>query len=243
MERTYVLKGSSNHMKVLHDSNLLQEKMREFDLESLFASISGIPFELRLYEEGEIVLAEGERMDALLFLVEGRIKISSSVQTGKALLLRFCEPFSVMGDIELIQDVPVQSRVEAVRRTLCLAVPFSYAYGHLLDDPKFLMFLLTHVTFKLQTCTTASRVNLLAGVENRFACYLLSTLHEQSEFGEEIRTANTQEIADLIGTTSRHLNRVILKLSEQGVIRKEKDLIYILDARALKELSNGIRYE
>ena len=195
------------------------------------------------YDPGELVLKEGEQMDALQFLVEGRVKISSSAQTGKVLLLRFCEPFAIIGDIELIQKVVVQSQVEAVQNTLCIAVPFKYIYDHAIHEPKFLMYLLTHVTYKLQTCTTASRVNLLASVENRFASYLLTTIHDENEFGKEIRTTNTQEIADLIGTTSRHLNRVILKLSEQGVIGRERDTIYILDKKALEQLSNGIRYE
>ncbi|UNK20907.1 cyclic nucleotide-binding domain-containing protein [Paenibacillus sp. N3/727] len=230
-------------MKMIHDPILLQSKIKQFEIDQIFRLSDDTSFELRRYDPGELVLKEGEEMDALLYLVEGRVKISSSVQTGKILLLRFCEPFAVIGDIELIQKTVVQSQVEAVQNTLCIAVPFKYIYEHAIHEPKFLMSLLTHVTYKLQTCTTASRVNLLATVENRFASYLLTTLHDENEFGKEIRTTNTQEIADLIGTTSRHLNRVILKLSEQGVIGRERDTIYILDKKVLQELSNGIRYE
>ncbi|MWV42344.1 cyclic nucleotide-binding domain-containing protein [Paenibacillus sp. HJL G12] len=230
-------------MKMIRDTDLLQTQIQQFDMMSLFTSPNGIPFELRCYEQDELILQEGERMDAILFLVEGKVKISSSVQTGKALLLLFCEPFAIMGDIELIQKVTVQSQVEAVERVYCVAIPFTYIYDHLIGDPKFLMSLLTHVTYKLQTCTTASRVNLLASVENRFASYLLTTLQEENEFGKEIRTNNTQEIADLIGTTSRHLNRVILKLSDQGLIRKVGDAIQVVDESRLTEISHGLRYE
>lgn len=230
-------------MRIIQDPTLLQSKIKQFEIDQLFNVSDEVPFELRRYEPGELVLQEGEQMEALLLLVEGRVKITSSVQTGKVLLLRFCEPFAIMGDIELIQKIVVQSQVEAVRNTLCIAVPFKYIYEHAIQEPKFLMSLLTHVTYKLQTCTTASRVNLLASVENRFASYLITTLHEDNEFGKEIRTTNTQEIADLIGTTSRHLNRIILKLSEQGLIAREEDTIHILDKKALQELSNGIRYE
>ncbi|WP_136605877.1 cyclic nucleotide-binding domain-containing protein [Paenibacillus dokdonensis] len=230
-------------MKIIHDTDLLHSKLQQFDIPNLFTCKESIPFELRSYEEEELVLEEGEQMDAILFLVEGKVKISSSVQTGKALLLRFCEPFAIMGDIELIQKVAVQSQVEAIERTYCIAVSFTYIYEHLIGDPKFLMSLLTHVTYKLQTCTTASRVNLLASVENRFASYLLTTLQEENEFGKEIRTTNTHEIADLIGTTSRHLNRVIIKLSEQGVVRREGDIIQVVDQNRLAEISQGLRYE
>lgn len=230
-------------MKIIRDAQIIQYHLQKFDIPNLFTSPEGIPFELRCYEEEELILQEGDPMDAMLFLVEGKVKISSSVQTGKTLLLRFCEPFAIIGDIELIQKVAVQSRVEASGRTYCIAISFSYIYQHLVNDPKFLMALLTHVTYKLQTCTTASRVNLLASVENRFASYLLTTLQEDQKFGKEIRTTNTQEIADLIGTTSRHLNRVILKLSEQGLIRREGDMIQVVDQIRLAEISHGLRYE
>lgn len=230
-------------MKVIHDPERLQSLIQQFEIEQMFSLSNEVPFELRSYEEEEIVLQEGDKMNVLLFLVEGRVKVTSSVQTGKVLLLRFCEPFSILGDIELIQKVLVQSQVEATQRTLCIALPFQYIYDHAIQEPNFLMSLLTHVTYKLQTCTTASRVNLLASVENRFASYLLSTMNVQHEFGKEIRTTNTQEIADMIGTTSRHLNRVIFKLSESGVIRREGETLYVVNRNALEELSNGIRYE
>jgi len=230
-------------VKIIHDSERLQSKINQFNIEGMFFLPDEVPFELRCYDEGDLVLREGEQMDALLFLVEGKVKITSSVEIGKALLLRFCEPFAIIGDIELIQKVDVQSQVEAVNRSICVAVPFGYLYEHAMNEPKFLLSLLTHVTYKLKTCTTASRVNLLASVENRFASYLLTTINADNEYGKEIRTTNTQEIADLIGTTSRHLNRVILKFSEQGMIQKVRDSISILDKSKLQKLSNGIRYE
>lgn len=230
-------------MKIVHDTFLLQSYMQQFNIQQCFTSLDGIPFELRSYEKEERILEEGESMDALLYLVGGKVKISSSVQTGKALLLRFCEPFAIMGDIELIQRVAVQSQVETVQPVHCIAVSFHYIYKHLLNDPKFLLTLLSHTTYKLQTCTTASRVNLLASVENRFASYLLSTLQEADDFGKEMRTTNTQEIADLIGTTPRHLNRIIQKLTEQRIICKEQESIVIIDPKELQKRSHGIRYE
>ncbi|KAA1186331.1 cyclic nucleotide-binding domain-containing protein [Paenibacillus sp. B2(2019)] len=47
-----------------------------------------------------MILHEGDELDGIYFQVEGRIKVSSSVGTGKPLLLRFCSPLSLFGDIE-----------------------------------------------------------------------------------------------------------------------------------------------
>ncbi len=56
-------------------------------------------------------------IDGLYIQMSGRTKITSSVITGKALLLRFCSAVSIMGDIELIQSVNIQSHVTSEQQT------------------------------------------------------------------------------------------------------------------------------
>ncbi|TYR78384.1 Crp/Fnr family transcriptional regulator [Priestia megaterium] len=232
-------------MKLIHDLKPLEAKLHEYHLEKMFDLTKPIPFTLQQYERGEIILHEGIAMQSLLFLVEGKVKITSSVETGKSLLLRFSHPFSIIGDIELIRGVPVQSQIEAVNECLLIGLSFDYIKQHERENLRLLHALLDHLSYKLQTCTTASRVNLLAPVENRFASYLMSTLLPERDytFGMELKTANIEEIANLLGTTRRHLNRVIHSLSQKKIIERNKNSIRILNWEDLESLSNGIRYE
>ena len=55
--------------------------------------------------------------------------------------------------------------------------------------------------------------------------------------------ASISEIADLLVTTHRHLNRVIKQLVEQKIIEKKRRSIHILNKEALEDLSQGARYE
>ncbi|GEL06468.1 cyclic nucleotide-binding domain-containing protein [Rummeliibacillus sp. G93] len=230
-------------MKVIHDSCKLHEKIHQYKLQEIFPTFSSKPFALYHYAAGEVLLHEGEEMTMLLYLVEGKIKTTSSVGTGKSLLLRFSQPLSIIGDLELVRHVPVQSQITSVTECLCIALPFDYINQHEKNNPLFLQHLIKHLSYKLQTCTTAARVNLLASVENRFASYLLSITTPDNEFGVELQTQNIGEIADLLGTTRRHLDRVIHKLSEQGIIERGNKFFRILSHDALEDLSQGIRYE
>ncbi|WP_254450378.1 hypothetical protein [Cohnella herbarum] len=83
-------------------------------------------------------------MDGLYFQVEGRTKVSSSVITGKTLLLRFCYPLSIFGDIEFWQKVVVQSQVEAVQPSTFLFIDKRIVETELMKDPVFLNKLLFH---------------------------------------------------------------------------------------------------
>ncbi|MEN1936552.1 Crp/Fnr family transcriptional regulator [Paenibacillus sp. 102] len=232
-------------MKFIHDLKLLETKLREYHIEEMFNREKQPPFTLQQYGQDEIVLLEGSELESLLFLVEGKVKITSSVETGKSLLLRFVQPFSIIGDIELVRNVSVQSQVKAVNECLLIGLHFDYIKQYEMNNPRFLHTLLEHVSYKLQTCTTASRVNLLASVENKFASYLMSTISSDPDniFGMELKTSNIKEIADLLGTTYRHLNRVIHSLSEKKIIERDKNSIRILNWSYLERISNGIRYK
>lgn len=232
-------------MKFIHDLKLLETKLREYHIEEMFNREKQPPFTLQQYGQDEIVLLEGSELESLLFLVEGKVKITSSVETGKSLLLRFVQPFSIIGDIELVRNVPIQSQVKAVNECLLIGLHFDYIKQYEMNNPRFLHTLLEHVSYKLQTCTTASRVNLLASVENKFASYLMSTISSDPDniFGMELKTSNIKEIADLLGTTYRHLNRVIHSLSEKKIIERDKNSIRILNWSYLERTSNGIRYK
>lgn len=230
-------------MKIIKNPSLLQEKLMEYELHQIFTDKKQRPFTLQLYKAGEVILQEGEEMQQLLYLVEGRIKATSSVETGKSLLLRFNHPLALIGDLELIRNIPVQSQITAVTECLFIALPFDYIYKHEMTNPAFLQDLLKHLSYKLQTLTTASRVNLLASVENRLASYLLSISTPGNEFGTELQTGNIGEIADLLGTTHRHLNRVLHNLTDRGILEKTRKHIRIVDYKKLEEMSQGIRYE
>ncbi|MFD0587350.1 Crp/Fnr family transcriptional regulator [Paenibacillus sp. GCM10027627] len=228
-------------MKAILDEERVQFYLSAFNLDAIF--FQSVPsIQIRTYDRNELILKEGDPLDGLYIQVEGQTKVTTSVGTGKSLLLRFCYPLSVFGDIELIQHVPIQSQIEALQRTTILFIEKKTVEEDLMQNRAFMHLLLQHLSYKLQTCTTASRINLLSSVEERVASYFL-TVRLQNEFGIEMSTQRSHEIASLIGTTPRHLNRVIQKLSDAGIVQKTKKSILVLDWGRLDEISNGLRYD
>lgn len=229
-------------MKMYRGYEKIQPYMSHFNLEQIFADAALLPIQLREYDSDEYVLTEGDELDGLYFQVKGLTRVSSSVETGKSLLLRFCHPLSIFGDIELIQKVVVQSQVQAVQPSKFLFIDIQTVERNLMQDNRFLNELLKHLSYKLQTCTAASRINSLSSVEERFAIYLMST-RLPKEFGKEISTPHITEIASVIGTTPRHLNRLIQKLSDLEILCKKRKGFVVLDWERVDELSNGLRYD
>ncbi|MFC4712059.1 Crp/Fnr family transcriptional regulator [Planococcus dechangensis] len=218
----------------------IQTYIENNELQMLLPHVEFI--QLKTYKAGDIILTEGDQIDGLYLLVKGKCRVATTEITGKSLLLRFCTPFSILGDIECFQNVPIQSEVHAEEPCTFLFIPIDY-YKHSLSlEPEFLQLLLKELAYKLQTCTTASRVNLLASAETRFASYLC-TIKTEDKFAKQLATNNLEEIASLIGTTPRHLNRVIQKFQEKGILQKERHQLIITDWSKLEKLAEGIRYQ
>ena len=58
-----------------------------------------------LFKKGEYICNENEKMEYLFFLVEGKGKVYVILKNGKSLLLSFCYPLTVIGDIEIVNNV------------------------------------------------------------------------------------------------------------------------------------------
>ncbi|MCZ8538326.1 Crp/Fnr family transcriptional regulator [Paenisporosarcina quisquiliarum] len=218
----------------------IQTYIKEYQLHVLIPYIEFI--QLKTFGAGDQILHEGAEIDGLYLLVDGKCRIATNEITGKSLLLRFCSPFSILGDIECFQNVPVQSEVHAEEGCTFLFIPIDQYKYSLSLEPDFLQLLLKELAYKLQTCTTASRVNLLASAETRLASYLC-TIKIDNKFAKQLATNNIEEIASLIGITPRHLNRVIKKWHENGILQKTRSQLIINDWPIVERLSEGIRYE
>jgi uncharacterized protein (DUF488 family) len=58
-----------------------------------------------------------------------------------------------------------------------------------------------------------------------------------------LSTTSLTDTANLIGTSYRHLNRVIRQFCSDGLVERSKGFILIKDREALKTLAGGNIYE
>jgi CRP-like cAMP-binding protein len=116
---------------------------------------------------------------------------------------------------------------------------------HAGNDPVFLNFVIRNLGYKLYTISNSTSINLLYSLEKRFASYIISISSEEvnSKDINEIKTTSMTEMATLLGTSYRHLNRVIRELADKGIVSKKNGNISVQDYAALKKLAGGLLYE
>ena len=87
-------------------------------------------------------------------------------------------------------------------------------------------------------------LNIMYPVEVRLASYLLSVSLDESDshFNNQINIS-IKDAANLIGTSYRHLNRVITQLCAEGLIERNKGSILVKDIEGLRDLAGDNIYE
>ena len=214
-------------------------------LETMFSSSAIAQMELRRYSDGDAVCSVGDRLESMFILVQGKLKIHTLLPNGKSMLVRFARPMSVIGDVELMRQYPVKNEVVSVGDSLLLVAGRRLLLKELEENTALLRFLVGELSHKLYTLGQTSAMNVLYPVENRFASYLMSLFSDNGggQRIEEIRTSSLTETADLLGTSYRHLNRIVRRLIEEGIIERRRGRLIVLDEGKLAQLANGNLYE
>jgi CRP-like cAMP-binding protein len=81
-------------------------------------------------------------------------------------------------------------------------------------------------------------------VEVRLASYLLSVSFDESDshFKGQL-SISIKDAANLIGTSYRHLNRVIQQYCTEGLVERNKGFIVVKDREGLRALAGENIYE
>ncbi|OMF80237.1 Crp/Fnr family transcriptional regulator [Paenibacillus glucanolyticus] len=232
-------------MKEIHNAELLRNFLLNHEMESVFHE-ELIPYlVLYRFDQGDIICTQGEPAEMLYILVQGKIKIYTTSAEGKALVLSFKTPLEVIGDIEYIQGNPMINTVQAVSPVYMIGVHYRWLRKYGQEHSPLLQFLLRIITRKFYIKSNFLSFNLLHPVEVRLASYLLSVSVEDSDTlkTDDPTAFNLTDIANLLGTSYRHLNRVILKFSQEGLIERRKGFILIKNREALTIVAGGNIYE
>lgn len=227
-------------MKEIHDREQLNDFLYAHQIEAVFNEPLKPYLSLYSFEPGEPICAQGEPTQYLYVLVKGKIKIYNTSAEGKTLVISFKTPLEVIGDIEYIQDIDTINTVEAVSPVYMIGVHQRWLKKYGIDYSPLLQFLLKIITQKFFIKSNFMSFNLMYPVEVRLASYLLSVSFDETDalFRGQISTSHLTDAANLIGTSYRHLNRVIQKFCAEGLIERNKTFILVKDKAGLSAMAN-----
>jgi CRP-like cAMP-binding protein len=229
-------------MRKVTDNEKLEYYISKYNINEIFSRDMKQYMELVLFNKNEYICKTDERLEYLFFFVEGRAKVYSTLSNGKSLLLCFYKPFKVLGEAEFIHYETANSNVQIIEDTYCIRISFENIRNLALNDSRFLRYVCDSLSEKLIRLSKYSSINLLYPLENRLASYMLAYICNTVSEGRNLIVfeGNLSEVAELLGTSYRHLLRTLNNLCEQKLIKKNTQVYEILNLEKLKKLAGDL---
>lgn len=183
----------------------------------------------RQYGKNDIVFQSQAPCDAFLLVAQGLIRVCRYSATGKRLTYLLAGPGEPLNLVGPFTGAPRDYVAEAATDTTIVSVDrkaFSeFAFHH----PQ----LIINVIDILGQAVDSSNSRILDMQDKKVVQRLRRVLHTLSKkFGPVLKFTAT-EIADLAGTTTESVLRVLSVLRQDGIIAKRRGQIDILDPQAL----------
>lgn len=224
-------------MKQIINDNLFKSYIEKYRLDTYLNDDLLNNCQVHIFDKNENICLLNEKLEYMYFLVKGKAKVTTLLSSGQSLLLCFNKPLSIIGDLELLDNPYADCNVLTLESCICLAIPIWAIHKYGYNDSTFLRFIISSLEKKLRINSLYMSINILYPLENRFASYLLSVLPSYSDF---ITIEGVNHISELLGSSYRHLNRVIKSLCDNNIIEKKKNQIRILNLKKLEDLAKDI---
>ncbi len=104
----------------------------------------------------------------------------------------------------------------------------------------FFFYICRYLGEKLSISSTNSSINILYSLENKLASYIYAFVEGSNNKSVFKFEGSYSEIAELLGTSYRHLNRVLNKFCKEGILEKKSKSYLIKNLEKLKFLSGDL---
>ena len=183
------------------------------------------PVRVRRIQRGQAVVCYQEPIRELQFLVEGRAKVFSMMENGRAVMHTLFQGFEVIGDLEFLRGYPLATTdVRAVTDVTLLVIPLEECREQLWDDAPMLRLLGGELAKKLERSSRKAAQNLIYSLAARLASYMVFSAQD------DIFSENLTQTCELLVTSYRHLLRTLKIFCESGAICRTARGYHILDA-------------
>ena len=220
-------------MRVAQSMDEIRHYVTKFEMASFLNDDLLRRLQLFHFPAYSTVFIEQDEAHYIYFLVKGQVQCYHYHLNGKLAVIAVSEPFSAIGDLEILNEAPVKSNVIATQDTIMLGIPSTEVRQFGADDPHFLRFVIDQLREKLYH-SNAFQVNQVLPVISRVGLYMLA---QRTTDDGTITLPDKEAFASLLGTTPRHLNRVIKELVDSETISANYPNVHILNRNALETLT------
>ncbi len=189
------------------------------------------PLKYKTFNEGELLLQQGQNIHDVLWIELGQYSIDHTTQNGRQLSLgNYFAHDRLLGEIEFLTQSPCQFDIRAIEPITAKVIPTSLLCEWLQQEPKIALWLSHSLSHNYQT-TSSEAIN-------RALFPLVYNIAKDLE--QRYKRAKPQLSFDLaykeaqrFGCSERTYSRAIHQLLDLGLVKKGQQTIEVVDIDAL----------
>lgn len=203
----------------------------ELELEKgITASLADLMGEgaLRTFPKKTVLMQEGDAGSVMYLVLSGRVKVYTGDDNGKELVLDYCGPGEIVGEMAM-DGGPRCASVVAEETTRCALIPLTSLRERLITDPELSTRIIDLLIQRARFATKRAKDLALANVYNRVTSLItgLAAIDDQGRLVVQ-EPLSQKNIADRIGCSRDMVNRVFKELTKGGYVAVDGRNITIL---------------
>ncbi len=192
------------------------------------------------FRKGQVIIHEGARPQGVYCIHRGKVKLYTMGTEGKEQIIRFITNGELIGYRSLLSDEAISASATALEDTYACYIPKSSFFKVIEENPKFSLDLLKMSCHELGEAGKMITSLAQKNVKERLAEILLilrTTFGEDDEGYLDI-SLTREEIANMVGTATESVIRLISELKKEGYISSKGKRIAVSDGVALRQIAN-----
>ena len=188
--------------------------------------------EIRHFDTGEEIYSQGVEYKHLMIVVSGKAKICVSAPNGKDLILAHYLSRGLIGHAELMTGMKyATASVMTLSPFECILIPFQSKQDNLFKNLTFMTRMTEDLALNMIRDSYNFTSNVLFSGEQRLCSYIAQGAYKDFFFDR------LTDVAATVGISYRHLMRLLKKLAEDNILKKENGGFQIIDMTQLKARS------
>ncbi len=192
------------------------------------------------YQKGEVIFKEGVMARGIFCVNNGKIKLSRMGQSGKEQIVRFATGGDIIGYNSMLSKKPLSATATALDKSAVCFIPAKNFFQMIRDEPNFSLKILELtaknwenasrlITDMAQKTTKQRLAEMLLWLKETFG------LDEDNCIDVQL---SREEIANMVGTATEAVIRLLGDLKKQKLIALEGKKIKLLDIHGLVVLAD-----
>lgn len=175
----------------------------------------------RSYPKNTIIVTEGDKTDSLYVILEGRVKVFVSDESGNEVLLLTQGAGEYFGEL-VLDEGPRSASIMTLEPSRFLVVPKADFREFVMHNPAFALSLIEKLIGRVRSLTASVKSLALMDVYGRVARLLLELAEDSGGQLAISQRLTQQDIASRIGASREMVSRILKDLTTGGYLTQSR---------------------